>query len=95
MAKSYDIIGYTFRAATYCPEHVVAAMTATEDFEGWELADGVRMSVEDNLNEMAAAFGIDRMDERSYDSGDFPKVIFRDQIEDTEYCETDGEPLDD
>ena len=93
MAKSTDIVGYMFRAAIYCPNHIVDAITDTEDFDGWKLSEAIRMDVEDNLNEIAAAFGYNRQDESSFDSEDFPKVIFRDQAEDT-YCETDGEPLD-
>jgi hypothetical protein len=38
------------------------------------------------LDEAAEKRGIDAMDEHSYDSGDFPKVIFSAMIEDDEYC---------
>jgi hypothetical protein len=31
-------------------------------------------------------FGIDREDERTFDSDTFPKVVFADQIEGGEYC---------
>lgn len=93
MAKSSDIVGYEFRVERYCPEHIVAAVTATPEFDGWALAEGVDMPVEANLNEIAAAFGIDRMDERTFDSDEFPKVVFRDQA-DNYTCATCGEPLD-
>jgi hypothetical protein len=29
---------------------------------------------------------ITREDERSYDSGDYPKVVFADMVDDDEYC---------
>lgn len=92
MAKSSDIVGYTFQSELYCPEHIVAAVTATPEFEGWGLAAGVDMPVEANLSEIAAHFQIDRMDESSFDSAEFPKVVFRDQA-DGSTCDTCGEPL--
>jgi hypothetical protein len=36
--------------------------------------------VEDQLDGLARNLGIDRENERTYDSGDFPKVIFADQV---------------
>lgn len=67
------IVGYTFAADNYCPEHVIDALPTSEG--------GVHMSVEDNLDELAAAFGIDRTDESSFDSGNFPKIITKQQAE--------------
>lgn len=93
MGKSFDIVGYTFKGASYCPEHIVEAVTSTEEYDGWALADRITMPVEDNLNEIAAAFGIDRQDESSFDSDEFPKVIFRDQLNDSLYCDNDYVPL--
>lgn len=37
--------------------------------------------------------GIDRTDETSYDSGDFPKVIVADQVEASERCGLCGTAL--
>jgi hypothetical protein len=86
--KSYDIAGYTFRADNYCTECIIKVLPTGPDeaFDGWALAEGAdQMSTEDNLDEIAAAFSIDRMDERTFDSDEFPKVIFVDQIDD-DYC---------
>lgn len=91
MAKSSDIVGYMFNADIYCPAHI--GDPVGDRYDGWRLAEGVRMSAEDNLDEIAAAFGIDREDETSFDSEDFPKVIFRDQAE-GHSCGICGEPLD-
>ena len=63
------------------------------DFDGWAVAEGVQMSTEENLSEIAAAFGIDRMNEHTYDSDNFPKVIFRDMAED-ERCDHCGEVIE-
>lgn len=59
-------IGYTYSADNYCPDCIVEMFGATYDAIN---AEGV-------LDLVARARGIDRYDERSYDSGDFPKVIF-------------------
>jgi hypothetical protein len=98
MTKAWDIVGYTFKADTYCPNCIIDALPTGEGeaYDGWKLAAGVHMSTEANLSEIAAAFPIDRQDERTFDSADFPKVIFSSQIEGAEYCaschaEIDGE----
>ena len=97
MTKAWDIVGYTFQADTYCPDCIIGALPTGEGqaYDGWALAPGADpMSTEDNLNEIAAAFQIDRQDERSFDSGDFPKVIFSSQIQDAEYCGHCGREID-
>jgi hypothetical protein len=95
MSKATDIVAYTFQAEQYCPEHIIGALPTGEGepFDGWALAEGAApMSAEENLNELAAAFGIDRMDEHSFDSGDFPKVVFDSQVEGVEWCAA-GHPI--
>ncbi|QQO39607.1 hypothetical protein SEA_WHEELIE_98 [Microbacterium phage Wheelie] len=83
----FDIVGYTYKAEHYTPDGVIAALATGpgQDFDGWALGDGVNMSVEDNLNELAAAFGIDRADETSFDTDYFPKVVLRVNLEDGEH----------
>lgn len=95
MPRPDDIIGYSFQCDTYCSACIINAMPTGEGepFDGWALAKGVKMSAEENLAEIAETFGIDRMDERSFDSMDFPKVIFRDMIEEGEFCGLCGETL--
>ena len=96
MPRLDDVVGYVFKADTYCPEHVIAKLPVgpSEDFDGWALAHGVTMTTEENLDEIAYAFGIDREDERSFDSDYFPKVVFRDAAEDSQ-CGECGAFLDD
>jgi hypothetical protein len=70
----WDIAGYTFNAENYCPADVVGRMDGqcsvpAEDAEA-------------KLDYLAVMLGIDREDERSFDSGDFPKVIFADSAHD-------------
>lgn len=73
---------YTFKADIYHPQCIVPAMARTEEFEGWGLAQGIEMDVEDNLNEIAEAFVFDREDETTFDSDEFPKAAFSHQLED-------------
>ena len=82
------VIAYTYRADIYCNSCIVDMLPTGDDeqFDGWALADGVAMSTEANLDEIASAFGIDRYDESTFDSGDFPKVVFSHQTDGSEYC---------
>lgn len=90
--SSGDIAGYTYNADTYCPDCIIGALPTGDGqaFDGW--ATSVPMSPEDNLNELAFAFGIDREDEHGFDSGDFPKVILEYMTED-DFCATCGREL--
>ena len=94
MNKAWDIVGYTFNADIYCPEHIIAALPTGdgEAYDGWAVAQPW-VNVEDNLSEIAYAFQIDRMDERSFDSGDFPKVVFDSSTEGDEFCATCGRQI--
>jgi len=88
-----DVVAYTYRADIYCPECILGQLPTGpgETFDGW--ADCTDMAPEDNLSELAAAFGIDRMDEYTFDSGDFPKVVFASQVEADEFCGDCGREL--
>lgn len=81
-----DIVGYTFNGHNYFPEAIIGAMPLGEGeaFDGWGLGEGINIPVEDNLADLARSFGIDREDETSYDSSEFPKVIFASQIDSEE-----------
>jgi len=79
--KAFDIVGYTYQAANYCNDCIVYQMP--KDSISPAAFD---MNVEDVLNQLAAYLGVDRDDEWSFDSGDFPKVIFQSMVEDWETC---------
>lgn len=83
MAQPFDITGYTYRAEQWCPRCILKPFWAG-------LADPETL-----LNTEARYRGIDRENEHSFDSGDFPKVIFRDQCEDGERCGSCGAVLED
>lgn len=74
-----DIVGYTYKAEQYTPAGIIEQGIREE----W-LSPGARgMRVEDALDQAAAFNGIpiDRAEERSFDSDEFPKVIFESDVE--------------
>lgn len=79
---------YVFQADLYCPGCIVGRLPTGpgEAFDGWALGAGVVMPVEANLNEIAVAFGIDRDDESTFDSDEFPKVTFGHELESRDRC---------
>lgn len=88
--KATAIIAYTFEASTWCAycmrDHVarrVEALGKNAEFVG----------VESLLDILAEDAGIDRMDEYTFDSDDFPKVVFAVQVETEESCDQCGEEL--
>lgn len=91
-------IGYVYQADIYCPDHIVGQIDGQADVDTHE--------VESKLDYLATMFGVDRYDESSYDSGDFPKIYVGTPHDgcsvDNGYepgqcgdrCATCGEPLD-
>lgn len=75
--KAWDIVGYTYRAEVYCPECILVEM-------GY--GDPENYITERELDGIAVSFGIHRTDEWTFDSDQFPKVIFSSQVENPEYC---------
>jgi hypothetical protein len=68
-----DIAAYTYQAELVCPRCVLSV--ADTYYHPSEPA-------EDVLDRAARLRGIDREDESSFDSGDFPKVVFASQVAD-------------
>lgn len=84
-----DIAGYTYNAQVLCPGCTVRALEASnEAFQ--PPADSP--PVEQWLDFIAVHLGINRYDEREFDSSDFPKVVFSSQVEADE-CDDCGEYL--
>jgi len=78
-----DIAGYTLQADLVCPPCMVVLIQKTwpEHFDA-----------EQGLDVAARFIGINREDESSFDSGDFPKVIFVGQVHDECTLENGYEP---
>jgi len=84
------IVGYTYQADNYCPEHIVAQLTANPGHTGHQAAS--IPNAEQHLDLLARLAGVDREDEYTFDTDDFPKVIVADQVQDDEFCGA-GHPL--
>lgn len=99
MSRSDDIVGYTYRAENYTPAGLIERMVRDGN-----LSPAARdMSAEDVLDQHAGACAIDRYEEHTFDSNEFPKVIFVYHMaaepgrglvnEFGVYVDADGEPL--
>jgi len=88
--QPFDIVAYTFHAALVCPRCIVGAVADGGDHEPIGVPPG--LTAEQGLALLAERLGVDRMNEATFDSGDFPKVVFRDQIQDADLdtCELCG-----
>lgn len=96
MSQPFDVAGYMYRGDLYCPDHIVDTYRRDRRSGGHQLdsiaAPGT-VDTETWLDERAAMRGINRYDETTFDSGQFPKIIFDDQVEETDCCAECGEPL--
>lgn len=94
MTHATDIVAYTYQAETLCPRCVIPALSS----QGESVQPPTR-NAERWLDMMAREYSIDRQDERSFDSADFPKVVFAGQIDDEPWgqcgwhCDSCGESL--
>lgn len=70
------IAGYTYQADQLCPECTRKRL----GFGPGTANPHDDLTVEERLTSIANRLGIDRDDERSFDSDDFPKVIFSHQL---------------
>lgn len=89
-----SISAYTYRADHYCGDCVMQLVAEAVDSTGHIVPGPHYEDAEQYLARVAGFFGIrDREDEHTFDSGDFPKVVFSWQIESTEHCGECGEEL--
>jgi hypothetical protein len=78
-------VGYTYNADTYCPGCILFEVNYLA--AKLEIAHQVfKPNVHDTLKVWAEHLGINMTDERSYDSGDWPKSIVEGQITFPEPC---------
>lgn len=94
MAQPFDIVAYVYQADIYCPDCIadLATRRISELASGSTIRErvGIFPDPEALLNRWAGLIGLDREDEATFDSGDFPKVVFRDQLEEDEHCGSCG-----
>lgn len=65
-----EIVAYIYKADIYSPSDILDALGVTES--EWD--------VETTLDVLADQRGIVRYDEWTFDSDDFPKVVFQEQL---------------
>jgi len=68
-----DIIGYTYNADNFTPKALIEFMVQIGELS----PAAIDMLPEVALNQLANVYAIDRDNEYSFDSNDFPKVIFK------------------
>ena len=106
--KSYHLSGYVFNADIVCCD-CIADWAAKELIEEGYTERDVEIIVREAgpsydvgffayrsealLSRLAELWRINIEDEYSFDSDDFPKIIFADQVEDVEYCGTCHEEI--
>ena len=78
-----NIVGYTYRAENYTPAGMIAHLPTGEGepFDGWALGEGINLDPNENIREIAFSFGVDLADPYSFNSDDFPKPIFADEVD--------------
>jgi hypothetical protein len=79
------IVAYTYKADIYCPECIPGQLSVI-GLSGMDSRGSFEETVEAFLDLLARFSGIDRHDERTFDSDDFPKVVFSVQVEEPEFC---------
>jgi hypothetical protein len=74
--RQVQVVAYDFEGERFCPKCMVTNLPTGEDeaFDGWALAEGAApMDFDENLDEIAAAFGI----KRDMDQMEFPVRVHR------------------
>ena len=79
--KTTDVVGYAFRADIWCLD-CMATYCLTLPGNGDRMKVAATPPTEVLLDELATKYGIDRQDEYSFDSDNFPKVVFRYHLSD-------------
>lgn len=78
MAMS-EVVAYVFRADIFCPACILSQVNSSS-------VVGLLEDTEGALDTFAKVRGIDRYDEHTYDSEEFPKVIFSDLVDGSDIC---------
>tara|TARA_R110002051_G_scaffold314950_8_gene392723 strand:- start:306 stop:899 length:594 start_codon:yes stop_codon:yes gene_type:complete len=79
-ARSYgndQIVGYTYKAENYRAKDLVEQLIT----DGLAAPAARDMEIEDVLNQIAGTEAVDRDDEYSFDSDEFPKVVLGSQVD--------------
>ena len=88
MSRPDDLVAYMYQADLYCPRCIIGELSGRSP----HAIDGptALAGVEAALDAHARLHGIDRMVEWTFDSGEFPKVVFRHELASCEHCQGAG-----
>lgn len=75
---AHEIVAYTYKGETYSPDAILPALN--QPIDGWTMLHPTRSDVEILLSRLATSRGINRAVEETFDSEDFPKVVFGSMI---------------
>jgi hypothetical protein len=90
MGHATEIVGYTYSADMYCPACIVAELVRRGEANPYHDT----FQTEAALDSLAIDQDIDRYDEYTFNSDDFPKVVSRSQEDGyCTHCGRCGEPL--
>jgi len=89
MTNSADIAGYQFDSQLFHGNCLISGMVLARELSPAALD----MDNEAVLDQHAGANGIDRSDENTFDSSEFPKVIFDSQVTADDVCGHCGDYL--
>jgi hypothetical protein len=87
--RSDDIAAYTYQADIYCPACLIETMIA----DGIAAPAARDMPTDDVLEQCAGALAINRADETTYDTSEFPKPVFLDWLTPDDTCTSCHQPL--
>lgn len=86
--KAYDIAGYSYQAQLICKECARRLARRSNP----DPAPVPSLRAEDELRDWARSIGLDREEEDTFDSGDFPKVVFWSEVPAGDFsCDECGE----
>lgn len=79
---SDPIVGYQYQAENYPADDIVGVLAGaySAQFDQVDPAVLTNGTTEEILDALAIVMGVNRQDERTFDSGDFPKVVFDSQL---------------
>ena len=89
--RSDEIAAYTYQADIYCPACLIETMIA----DGIAAPAARDMPTDDVLEQCAGALAIDRDDDTTYDTSEFPKPVFLDTPADARDDTRDDDAADD
>ena len=87
--RGVGIAAYAYQADIYCPACLIEAMIA----DGLAAPAARVTPTDDVLEQCAGALAIDRADDTTYDTSEFPKPVHLDWLTSDDTCARCHEPL--